>query len=68
MGASPFNWLVLLPPFYANSGLPAGLLLLQLDALVFVSRNLGANLGGRFAQLGLLVGEEAFLGAGVALG
>ena len=36
--------------------------------LVLVARDAGADLRGRFAELGLLVCEEAFLGAGGALG
>lgn len=44
------------------------LLFFKVDALVLVARDGGANLRGRFAELGLLVGEETFLGAGGALG
>jgi hypothetical protein len=45
-----------------------GLLLLQVDGFVVVAGDAGANLSGRFPELRLLVGVEAFLGAGGALG
>jgi len=53
-----------LPPPAASSGL----LLFQVDALVFVAGDGGANLGRGLACLGHPVGEKAFPGAGVALG
>jgi hypothetical protein len=43
-------------------------LLLEVDALVLMPRDSRANLLGRLSQLRLLVGVEAFLGAGRALG
>src|ERR1035437_10339010 len=60
----PGQLALLLLPFYANSCFAAArLLLLQIDALVLVADNGGANLRGSLAQLGLLVSKEAFLGA-----
>ena len=44
------------------------LLLVQIDLLVLVAGDAGANLGRSLAQLGLRVGVEPFLGAGGALG
>ncbi len=49
--------------FYAEFGFAAGLLLLQINTLVFVADDGGANLRGSFAQLCQLVGEEVLLGA-----
>jgi hypothetical protein len=56
MGASRANWLVLLVQFYANSDAvlpecPEALLLLQIDALVLVAGDGGANLSRSLAQL-----------------
>jgi len=72
-GASLFNWLVLLTPFYAvcDSGCfsapgPFSLLLFEINALVLMPGDRLANLGRRLAELGLLIGVEAFLGAGGA--
>ena len=48
--------------------LPHSLLLLEVNAFVFVAGDGGPNLRWRFAEPGLLVGEEALLGAGGALG
>ena len=42
--------------------------LFQIDLLVLVPGNGGADLRRLLAELGLLIGEEAFLGAGGALG
>ena len=44
------------------------LLLIEIDGLVVVARDAGANLRGCPASFGLVVGVEAFLGAGGALG
>lgn len=44
------------------------LLLLQVDGLVLMPRDAGANLGGGPAGSGLLVGIKTFLRAGDALG
>jgi len=70
LGASRANWLVLQLLFYAKSELTEGrpffqiaLLLLQIDGLVFVPGDGGANLGRGLTQLGLLVGVEALFGA-----
>src|SRR5437899_702052 len=41
--------------------------LFQVDAFVFVPGDGGADLRRALAQLGLLIGEKAFLGAGGAL-
>jgi hypothetical protein len=41
-------------------------LLFEVDRFVLVAGDAGADLGGRFAQPGLLVGVEALLGAGGA--
>src|ERR1700728_3544731 len=46
----------------------ARLFLAQIDGFVVVSGNSSANLRGRPAGLGLVVGVEAFLGTGGALG
>src|ERR1035437_22880 len=60
----PGQLALLLLPFYANSCFAAArLLLLQINALVLVADNGGANLSRSLAQLGLLVSKEAFLGA-----
>jgi hypothetical protein len=40
------------------------LLLIQVNLLVLMPGDGGAYLRGRFAELGLLVGEEPLLGAG----
>ena len=60
---------VLLSLFYAEFKFAAHirrtwLLPLQIDLLVLMPGNGGANLRWRFAELCLLVGKEAFLGAG----
>ena len=47
---------------------PAELLFVEVDLLVFMPGDGGPNLRGRFAELGLLIGKEAFLRAGGALG
>ena len=60
------DWVVLHPLFYADSnrlGHPS-LLLFQVNALVFVASNGRSDLFRSLAQLGLLVGIKAFLGAG----
>ena len=44
------------------------LLLVEVDGLVFVAGDGFADLGWVFAEFGLLVGEEALLGASGALG
>ena len=55
-------------PVYAESGNIAGLLIFEDDGFVFVACDGGTDLGRGLAELGLLGGEEAFLGAGGALG
>lgn len=46
----------------------ANLLMFQVNALIFVACDGGANLGRGLACLGLLVGEDTLFGASVALG
>jgi len=69
-GAHGAYWLVLHLLFYAESGSDDAwrLFLFEIDGFVFVSRDAGANLRGGPSLLRLLVGVEAFLSAGGALG
>src|SRR5579863_1695384 len=63
--SSPTAWPIYL--FYAGLRWPARLLLFEVDAFIFVTANCLANLRGSLAQLCLLVGKEAFFGAGGTL-
>jgi hypothetical protein len=58
---------LLLLLFYDDLDSCCSLLLFEVDTLEFVALDGSADLGRRFAQFGLLVGEEAFFGAGGAL-